>query len=116
MGNIVHRKKAKKLAVKYTKEEPHGQKIDAQGTIQLEKIEEKPIRILTKGQKKIIKNTVDILSCIPKLKDATIDGILEGPTYRYGDYTLTYRDNTFVRGITNRTVRSTTQLVNKAFS
>ncbi|KAL0483728.1 DNA-directed RNA polymerase subunit beta [Acrasis kona] len=78
-------------------------------------IEEKVERKFTKSQKKIMTQSVNILSTIPKLSYTEIDGVQEGPTYSWGDYTLSYRNNNFLRGVTNRTVRSTTQHKNVPF-
>ncbi len=93
-----------------------GQEIDAQGT-PIEKIVviEEPKRVLTKGQKKIVQRTEDILRVLPKLQYSETEGIKEGPTFAYGEYTLAYKNNTFIRGVTNRTVRSKTPIVNKPF-
>ncbi|KAL0485607.1 hypothetical protein AKO1_003176, partial [Acrasis kona] len=87
----------------------------AQGQSNVLYEEPKPERKFTKSQKKILKHTNDILSTIPKLHYTENDGILEGPTYSWGEYSLSYRNNNFLRGVTNRTVRSNVQYKNKPF-
>ncbi|KAL0480357.1 PCMP-E52 [Acrasis kona] len=88
----------------------------AQGQNPVSVLEEpKAERKFTKSQKKILNQTKNILTTTPKLSYTEVEGIQEGPTYSWGEYSLSYRHNNFLRGVTNRTARPLVQYKNSPF-